>query len=143
MNALQQIANETVKNGWTISAMSDEQFIAVHKGKLGCLFWLGVIVGLFIGVLPGLFILVIGLVTTHDETRIVTRPQAEEIIARRALAAQKAAEDERLRLEARAARLAKATGIRRLWLSMSDSTRVFLVFALLFGTAVLLLTVAN
>jgi hypothetical protein len=125
MNALQIIMNEYVSSGWTITHMTDEQFIATRKGKLGCVFWAGVIVGLFLYIIPGLLILIIGLMTQGSKTVVVTRTQAEITLGSRALKVQEqeraAAERKRLQAERsqrRAERVAAASGVQKFLLAV-------------------------
>ena len=137
MTPLQQIANEYAQDGWAISSISDEQFVATKKGSLGCVFWIGVIVGLFLYIVPGLLILIIGLVMQRERTVIITKVQAEEILAQRELEAQQLAEQKRLGAEARKAKLADATGLSRRWLALSENTKGILVIGFLLAIAAL------
>jgi hypothetical protein len=77
MNPLQQVANLYVAKGWTITSMNEEQFAASRKAPLGLLFWIGVVVGLFVFVVPGLFFLILGLAFRKTENVVVTKAQAE------------------------------------------------------------------
>ena len=137
MTPLQQVANEYAQDGWSISSISDEQFVATKKGSLGCVFWIGVIVGLLLYIVPGLLILIIGLVTQRERTVIITKVQAEEILAQRQLEAQQLAEQKRLGAEARKAKLADASGLRERWLALSENMKGILVIGFLLGIAAL------
>jgi len=77
MTALQQVANLYVAQGWTITSMTPDQFTATRKAPLGIVFWGGVVVGLFVFVLPGIFFLVVGLAMRKTESIVVTKAQAE------------------------------------------------------------------
>jgi hypothetical protein len=137
MTPLQQVANEYAQDGWSISSISDEQFVATKKGSLGCVFWIGVIVGLLLYIVPGLLILIIGLVTQRERTVIITKVQAEEILAQRQLEAQQLAEQKRLGAEARKAKLADASGLRQRWLALSENMKGILVIGFLLAIAAL------
>jgi len=145
MNALQTIASEHTSTGWTITSMTDEQFTATRKGNLGCVFWIGVIVGLFVYIIPGLLLLIIGLMTQGSKTVVVTRAQAESTLERRAAYAreqeQVAAERRRLQAERsqrKAERVAAASGLRRLLLAVPAPVWGIAASLALFGVLILI-----
>ena len=56
ISPLQRLAQEYTELGWEIRSMTDEQLVVARKKELGLVFWIGVIVGLFIFIVPGLII---------------------------------------------------------------------------------------
>lgn len=80
MTALQIVANQYTAAGWTITQLTDEQFVATRKKPVGALAWVGILVGLLFFVVPGLLILMLAYMTRDDETVIVTKAQAENMI---------------------------------------------------------------
>jgi len=78
------LAQDYSEAGWTIRSIDTEQFIAEREKELGTLFWIGVIIGLFLFIIPGLLIAALGYANRGTETRVITRSQAEARFEQRA-----------------------------------------------------------
>lgn len=141
MNALQAYAKHLTKNGWTITSMTDQQFIATKRKDISCLVLLIGFVGLLFFLIPGLLILLLGYVARGTETKMVTAADAEAWLARRKLQAQreqaelearKAAQEERKVADAKKyAELSASGSPLRFWYKLSRNQRGWVFIALL------------
>ena len=129
MTALQTVAKEWAKSGWSIRSIDDAQFIAARKkGPSGLL----IVVGLLLTpVLIGLLLIALAFLARGEVTQVVTIADADIWLAQRtasqeqlARAAEENSAAQEKRVEARRARAAQATGVRRLWLSTSPEVRI-------------------
>ena len=71
-HALQWYANYFIEIGWTISSMTQQQFVATRRKDIGFGVVLLGFVGLLFGIIPGLLIWLVGYAARGTETRIVT-----------------------------------------------------------------------
>jgi uncharacterized membrane protein YbaN (DUF454 family) len=139
IKALQMYANHFIKTGWTISSMTDRQFIATRRKDLGCLVSLIGIVGLFFYVIPGLLILLIGYVARGTETRVVTDAEAQAWLTQKKQQAEKLKTGEEARKAANDKKIAELSGSPlRFWYKMSSNQRAMLAVAIIVLIIVLL-----
>jgi hypothetical protein len=144
MNALQQYANDFIKNGWTIGSMTDQQFIATkRKGLNGLVVLIGV-VGLFFYLIPGLLILLIGYAARGTETQIVTDTEAQAWLTQEEQKAQKLQTEEEERKAANDKKIAELSDSPlRFWYMMPSDQRTLVVIVIIVFIIVLLAKLSN
>jgi len=131
INALQMYANLFIKTGWTISSMTDRQFVVTKRKDLGCLVILIGTVGLFFYLIPGLLILLIGYVARGTETRIVTDAEAQAWLIQKKQQAEKLQAEKEARKAANDKKIAEFSGSTlRFWYKMSSNQRAMLAVAI-------------
>lgn len=123
MNNLQEYANDMIAHNWTISSMTDSQFVATKKKNISPIIGIFGIIGLFAYLVPGLLLLLIGYVARGTDTRIVTATDADIWAAQHAEKRASAAVSKQAWVEERQ----NASGLRRIWLGIAPQNRATVV----------------
>lgn len=132
IDALQQYAKYYIKTGWTISSMTDQQFIATKRRDVNGLVLLIGIIGLLVYLVPGLLILLIGYTARGTETRIVTQASAQVWLRKKERQAEKLQSEEEARKAANDQKIAElAHSPLRFWYMMSRNQRALLIVVII------------
>ena len=125
MTALQTVAQEWAKSGWSIRSIDDAQFIAARKkGPSGLL----IVVGLLLTpVLIGLLLIVLAFIARGEETRLVTVAEAEAWLRTHAENQARYVREAEDRKAKREARMTSATGLALVWYSVPENTKIVLL----------------
>lgn len=134
-NAIKEYADFFIGNGWTISSMTDQQFVVTkRKGINGLVLIIGVL-GLLFYLIPGLLILLVGYAARGTDTQIVTIEDAQKWQTQKKQQAEKQKQDaEKLQADVEARKIAnekKIAGLEgnplQLWYKIPNDIRTLLV----------------
>ena len=129
----QAALNRYIADGWTITSMTDQQFVATKKGPYSSIGLVLGVLGLLFYLVPGLLILLVTALSRGNRSIVVTAEQAEAA----ALAKQQV--DRQVEVDNRAyeERVAGMTPNQRLW--ELHRAKLFLAALALFVVVVVVL----
>jgi hypothetical protein len=127
-NVIKECADSFIGNGWTISSMADQQFVATkRKGINGLVLIIGVI-GLLFYLIPGLLILLVGYAARGTDTQIVTLEDAQKWQTQKKQQAEKLQSDAEERKAANEKKIAELEGNPlQFWYKIPSDIRTLLV----------------
>jgi uncharacterized membrane protein YvbJ len=143
-NAIKEYADSFIGNGWTISSMTDHQFVVTkRKGINGLVLIIG-IVGLLFYLIPGLLILLIGYVARGTDTQVVTIEDAQKWNTQKKQQAEKLQADEEARKVANEKKIAELEGNPlQLWYKIPNDVRTLLVVVAVITILVIIMSLAS
>lgn len=137
-NAMKKYADYYISNGWTISSMTDQQFVATKRKDVNGLVLIIGLIGLLFYIIPGLLILLVGYAARGTETKIVTLKDAQKWQTQRKQQAEKLQADKEARKAASEKKIAELEGNPlQLWYKLPRDVRTLVVIVIVLIAAIL------